>query len=659
MMLLSSSFSAAEVRFSEYRRSDPWCHDRYVPSADRRTGAAFHPTASAPRATGAPPEQRSDLLRWIVKMAGEWRRVRLNFMTSSVKLDMQQYGYLPVCFSFFFDTFCLTDSWSLFVLKSCWQRWVPQPRMCCFAFLDFFLAMPFGWVLDFLSWASGSSQIRKIVGLCQVAVLHPLSLWHWRVLLNIVIPYPYDCWILSGKIYLSRELASASWSPSCFSKVLEGWNPITWNFIVNYPLCPALFGRESIPPASSASLCFHAKPAWFVPVLGYLWGKLTTTTLHMPWPLALAKSADAASEKRRRTGPRLGTHGGDGWSLSDISSLSVEHLADLISSCVFYVFSCIFWFGLLRYCFSVWGAMPKKAPVISTWNQYHTTFEYIWVPFVSSAPSARECLSWACGFRWILALQPFWLPSFCMTNSISESSNESWSSSSTVTPASAAFLKSWQRWRPGWYSFVFLVNATATTVLFPMEDEDGHEHGGSKYISIQEYRQCFSGMMLASFASGCVAAFLIKRAGASAHVRSASGYAIINWFQSMLACRSLSLDGLGYGFVPGRSPSSFAYVACRGLLYLTALFGMQKLIASRLDLLEQSSNRNYSSGYIRKLLRAQGCGALVTASSLCGTAICFMLCGEGGHACYDHFGYDMFVFFLLGSYVTGNLGCMY
>lgn len=120
--------------------------------------------------------------------------------------------------------------------------------------------------------------------------------------------------------------------------------------------------------------------------------------------------------------------------------------------------------------------------------------------------------------------------------------------------------------------------------------------------------------------------------------------------------RSLSPDGLGYGFVSG-SASSFAYVACRGLLYLTASFWMQKLIASRLDLLEKSSNRNYSSGYIRSLLRAQGCGALVTAASLCGTAICFMLCGQGGHACYHHFGYGIF-FFLLGPHVTGNLGCM-
>ena len=163
-----------------YRRSDPWCHDRYVPSADRRTGAAFHPTASAPRATGAPPEQRSDLLRWIVKMAGEWRRVRLNFMTSSVKLDIQQYGYLPVCFSFFS---LIRFVWRILDHYLCSNRaGKDESHMCCFAFLDFFLAIPFGWVLDFLPWASGSSRIRKILGLCQVAVLHPLSLWHWRVL---------------------------------------------------------------------------------------------------------------------------------------------------------------------------------------------------------------------------------------------------------------------------------------------------------------------------------------------------------------------------------------------------------------------------------------------------------------------------------------------
>ena len=35
---------------------------------------------------------------------------------------------------------------------------------------------------------------------------------------------------------IERKLASASWSPSCFSKVLGGLeSPIAWNFIVNYP----------------------------------------------------------------------------------------------------------------------------------------------------------------------------------------------------------------------------------------------------------------------------------------------------------------------------------------------------------------------------------------------------------------------------------------
>ena len=47
--------------------------------------------------------------------------------------------------------------------------------MCSFAFLDFFLAMPFGWVLDLLP--SGFSRIGKLVVLRQVAVLHALSLW--------------------------------------------------------------------------------------------------------------------------------------------------------------------------------------------------------------------------------------------------------------------------------------------------------------------------------------------------------------------------------------------------------------------------------------------------------------------------------------------------
>ena len=45
-----------------------------------------------------------------------------------------------------------------------------------------------------------------------------------------------------GAFFFSRKLASASWSPSCFSKELGGLeSPIAWNFMLNYP-----------PPSSAA-----------------------------------------------------------------------------------------------------------------------------------------------------------------------------------------------------------------------------------------------------------------------------------------------------------------------------------------------------------------------------------------------------------------------
>ena len=64
-------------------------------------------------------------------------------------------------------------------------------------------------------------------------------------------------------VFSSRKLASASWSPSCLSKVLGGLeSPIAWNLIRNYP-SPSLpgwlvhkqFGRGSIPPLKKPSAC--------------------------------------------------------------------------------------------------------------------------------------------------------------------------------------------------------------------------------------------------------------------------------------------------------------------------------------------------------------------------------------------------------------------
>ena len=213
----------------------------------------------------------------------------------------------------------------------------------------------------------------------------------------------------------------------------------------------------------------------------------------------------------------------------------------------------------------------------------------------------------------------------------SESSDEGSGAASTFNPGNAASLKHWQRWRPGWYFAVFLVNATATAVLFPVQYKRDVDD-----MLLQHYRLCFSGMMLASLGCGCVAAFLIKRARASAHVGLASGYAIINWFQSILASMSLNLHYAGFAYgLTGLMPmmcncigGGFPFIlvastACRSLLYLIASFFMQKLIASRLDLLEQSSNQKYGSSSVYTLLRAQACGAFLTAFFVCGWGVSY------------------------------------
>ena len=77
-----------------------------------------------------------------------------------------------------------------------------------------------------------------------------------------------------------------------------------------------------------------------------------------------------------------------------------------------------------------------------------------------------------------------------------------------------------------------------------------------------------------------------------------------------------------YGVIPDRDSGGkiwyWALALCRLLLYLVASFWMQTLIASRLDLLEQSSNRNYRSSCFRKLMWAQVFGAAVVLLPIAG-----------------------------------------
>ena len=147
-----------------------------------------------------------------------------------------------------------------------------------------------------------------------------------------------------------------------------------------------------------------------------------------------------------------------------------------------------------------------------------------------------------------------------------------------------------------------MVNATAAALLFPVEDEDFPGNG----IWVEGYRLCFGALTLASLGCGWAAAFLIKRAGASAHIRSASRYAVINWFQSILASMVLLPQGLTYGPLGVSGSGVFTYLAdCRMFVYLTASVWMQKLIASRLHLLEQSSSEDYCARGVRRLVHAQ------------------------------------------------------
>ena len=208
--------------------------------------------------------------------------------------------------------------------------------------------------------------------------------------------------------------------------------------------------------------------------------------------------------------------------------------------------------------------------------------------------------------------------------------------------------KPWCRWLPRSYLLVLVINATATLLLWPADDWGG-------LPCPLKFRLFFFGLMLSSLGAGCVAAFLVRRAEASGHTKWACGYAIINWIQAMLGSMGMDnpLDGYWqctYGVIPDRDFGGkiwyLALLLCRLLLYLLASFWMQTLIASRLDLLEQSSSRNYRSGCFRKLMWAQVFGAagvllliagtIITGSSNSGSIIFYTswisLCAIGGIA---------------------------
>ena len=201
---------------------------------------------------------------------------------------------------------------------------------------------------------------------------------------------------------------------------------------------------------------------------------------------------------------------------------------------------------------------------------------------------------------------------------LSSSSEASSETSQTGTSSDPSGRKPWCRWLPRSYLVVLVINATATLLLWPAAEWGSHS-------CPLNFRLFFFGLMLSSLGAGCVAAFLVRRAEASGHTKWACGYAIINWIQAMLGSLGMNNPGGGwcrYGVIPLRAFGGeiwySALACCRLLLYLVASFWMQTLIASRLDLLEQCSNRNYRSGCFRKLMWAQVFGAAVALLPIVG-----------------------------------------
>ena len=197
----------------------------------------------------------------------------------------------------------------------------------------------------------------------------------------------------------------------------------------------------------------------------------------------------------------------------------------------------------------------------------------------------------------------------------SEASSES--SETGKSSGDPSVRKPWCRWLPRSYLLVLVINATATLLLWPADVEFPDPRYNHPVCPLK-MRLFFFGLMLSSFAAGCVAAFLVRRAEASDHTKWACGYAIINWIQAMLGSLGMNspavVGNCRYGVIPPLWERRgviwyFALPLCRLLLYLVASFWMQTLIASRLDLLEQSSNRNYCSTCIRTLMSAQVFGA--------------------------------------------------
>ena len=204
-----------------------------------------------------------------------------------------------------------------------------------------------------------------------------------------------------------------------------------------------------------------------------------------------------------------------------------------------------------------------------------------------------------------------------MEESTSESSDET-----SETSVWSSRLNGFQKPPKWWLSYIlaFSANATATGLLFPFDSQKLQNTSCSPADKL-----FFLCMMLAAFGASCVAAFLYNRIRASSHAGWAFGYAVVNSLQSAFCGISfLNTDDCNRGvIIYGHGLRLYWIVAVdciRTVLYGAVLIWMQVLIAARLDLLEQSSQMNYCSACIWKIIWVQVFNFVVNALLACAFA---------------------------------------
>ena len=215
------------------------------------------------------------------------------------------------------------------------------------------------------------------------------------------------------------------------------------------------------------------------------------------------------------------------------------------------------------------------------------------------------------------------------------------------------------------YCFVLIVNLAAVVLLFPTDNDAGinsrrwfSKYDGDVYVSECPLldKVSFLGLMMASSVAGWTAAFLWNRAGASHHAKSVTGYAIVNWVQSLFGSLLLihRTDLCIYGPIRSSEYRTAAFVS-RFCLYVIALLWMQRLIVRRLQELEETSKLEYHSQCVHLILVAQ---YLSASLALFG----FFMMGVELLFSYVHLAFDMICLvvtcFMWGLSILGSVVAM-